>query len=58
MIERRSVEMVNRCYFLEKATDDKGTLPVGGPVVFGDIKPIIKAIPTVDTIVDAHPCPL
>ncbi|KAJ1524047.1 hypothetical protein ONE63_010587 [Megalurothrips usitatus] len=58
MIERRCVEMVNRCYFLEKATEDKGALPLGGPVVFGDVKPVIKPLPTVEAIVDAHPCPL
>ncbi|KAE8745195.1 hypothetical protein FOCC_FOCC008086 [Frankliniella occidentalis] len=58
MIERRCVEMVNRCYFLEKATEDKGSLPAGGPVVFGDVKPIVKALPTVEAIVEAHPCPL
>lgn len=58
MIERRCVEMVNRCYFLEKATEDKGSLPAGGPVVFGDVKPIVKALPTVEAIIEAHPCPL
>lgn len=58
MIERRCVEMVNRCYFLEKSTEDKGSLPLGAPVVFGDGKPTIKPLPTVESIIEAHPCPL
>lgn len=58
MIERRCVEMVNRCYLLEKVAEDKGALPTGAPVVFGDGKPVVKALPTVEAIVEAHPCPL
>ncbi|XP_034237156.1 coiled-coil domain-containing protein 63 isoform X2 [Thrips palmi] len=58
MIERRCVEIVNRCYMLEKAAEDKGALPAGAPVVFGDGKPVVKPLPTVEAIVDAHPCPL
>jgi len=59
LVERRCVDLVNRCAALERgAKRHNKSLPLGSPILEYEKNPTTEAPPSIEKMVPGQPCPL